>query len=96
MLESGPHFDASKLKPFSLSDFAPKAPSKSSSSISKDAVDQVFDLPARYWNTPSLRLSEAEMDAVQVCGDCRLMPVGWRVDVGLVASPAQVTLVAAI
>ncbi|SHO78610.1 Uncharacterized protein MSYG_2957 [Malassezia sympodialis ATCC 42132] len=68
VLESGPHFDASKLKPFSLSDFAPKAPSKSSSSISKDAVDQVFDLPARYWNTPSLRLSEAEMDAVQSGG----------------------------
>lgn len=96
MLESGPHFDASKLKPFSLSDFAPKAPSKSSSGSSKDAVDQIYDLPARYWNTPSLRFSEAEMDAIQVSGVCGLIPVGWRVDVGLMASPADVSLVAVV
>ncbi|WFD20115.1 t-SNARE affecting a late Golgi compartment protein 2 [Malassezia caprae] len=65
VLESGPHFDASKLKPFSLNDFAPKAPAKSSGGSSENAVDQIFDLPARYWNTPSLRFSEAEMDAIQ-------------------------------
>ncbi|WFD23760.1 t-SNARE affecting a late Golgi compartment protein 2 [Malassezia equina] len=65
VLESGPHFDASKLKPFSLSDFEPKPAAKSSSGGAKEAVDQIFDLPARYWNTPSLRFSEAEMDAIQ-------------------------------
>ncbi|WFD27357.1 hypothetical protein MNAN1_002353 [Malassezia nana] len=66
VLESGPHFDASKLKPFSLKDFEPKSPSKSSSGSAKDAVEHLFDLPERYWNTPSLRFSEKEMDAIQV------------------------------
>ena len=66
IFETGPHFDPAKLKPFSLESSAPKAGGSASSSAKADAVDTLFDLPPRFWNTPSMRMSPAEMDAVQV------------------------------
>ena len=63
MLESGPHYDPSKLKPFSLD----SGKSASGQTDSRDAVTTVFDLPRRFWDTPALRMSPAEMDAIQVC-----------------------------
>lgn len=66
ILETGPHFDPAKLKPFSLESSQPKAGGSASSSAKADAVDTLFDLPPRFWNTPSMRMSPAEMDAVQV------------------------------
>lgn len=74
--ESGPHFDPAKLKPFSLHDEKPKA--SGSSGASKNAVDSLFDLPPRFWNTPAMRMSSAEMDAVQVRHYAQLTIVRWR------------------
>lgn len=68
ILETGPHFDPAKLKPFSLESSQPKAGGSASSSAKADAVDTLFDLPPRFWNTPSMRMSPAEMDAVQSGG----------------------------
>ncbi|EDP43319.1 hypothetical protein MGL_2329 [Malassezia globosa CBS 7966] len=64
VLESGPHYDPSKLKPFSLD----SGKSASGQTGSRDAVTTVFDLPRRFWDTPALRMSPAEMDAIQSGG----------------------------
>lgn len=66
LFESGPHFDASKLKPIVTS-------SSTTPSASPDAVDDLHELPRRFWDTPVIRWSEPELDAVQVRSCWRLL-----------------------
>ncbi|WFD03174.1 t-SNARE affecting a late Golgi compartment protein 2 [Malassezia obtusa] len=53
--DSGPHFNPEKLEQSGAVDLGP---------VSGDEKSTVFDLPPRFWNTPSLRWSPMEVDAI--------------------------------
>lgn len=57
MFDTGPHFDAAKLEELKVSN---------QTQASSAEVNSVYDLPPRFWNTPSLRWSPEEMSAVMV------------------------------
>ena len=77
-LASGPHFDKAALQPVEAlakggqvggtGGAAPSGnePGTGGAAAASNAVEDVFDLPERFWNTPSLRWEEKEMDAVMV------------------------------
>ena len=71
--DTGPHFNPDKLEQQNAS--------QGESQASEEASN-LFDLPPRFWNTPSLRWSPAEMEA-----DCRLAPTTARSFRGCVATP---------
>lgn len=64
---SGPHFDPAKVQSFAQI-FSSGKESKSSppSAAAEDAVEDLHQLPKRYWATPTLEITEAEMEAVNV------------------------------
>lgn len=66
--DSGPHFNPEKLEQSGAVDLGP---------VSGDEKSTVFDLPPRFWNTPSLRWSPMEVDAINVCA---MADAVWRCD----------------
>lgn len=67
---SGPHFDPSKVLSFDQIFNSQSSSSSSagatSSTQAPDVVEDVHQLPKRYWATPTLAMSDAEMEAVNV------------------------------
>ncbi len=68
VFKSGPHFDPSKIQSplhAAKSDSSSSAP-KSGGSQAKDAVEDLHDLPPRFWRTSAMIIEEAEMEAIDV------------------------------
>jgi small subunit ribosomal protein YMR-31 len=65
-LASGPHFDKAALQPVEALAKGGQVGGTGGAAAASNAVEDVFDLPERFWNTPSLRWEEKEMDAVMV------------------------------
>lgn len=60
--DSGPHFDPEKLVKHGAAEGVAQG-----EPVAADETSTIYDLPSRFWDTPALRWSPAEMEAINVC-----------------------------
>lgn len=65
--DSGPHFDPEKLVKHGGAEGAAQG-----EPVAADETSTIYDLPSRFWDTPSLRWSPAEMEAINSGGSSML------------------------